>query len=129
MENMFESGGETIAKPKRNLTELTSDTFLKLEEGEEIEVRVAWHTMSTSANYEREVNRFTLEVVDSEKYERGKHLIWESTSSGAYNLARIFHDSLDNVEITKEGVVESDFRKSYVIKRDSERIYTIFSIA
>jgi len=114
---------------KRNLTELTTDTFLKLEEGQEIEVRVAWCERATSTNYEREVNRFTLEVVESETYTKGDVVIWESTSSGSYNLYRAFHDSLDNVELTKEGVVESDFRKSYVIKRDTDRLYTVFSIA
>jgi len=129
MGQQFGVGGEILTKAKRDLTELTSDTFLKLEEGEEIEVRVAWHTMSTSSNYEREVNRFTLEVVDSEKYAKGKQIIWESTSSGSYNLARTFHASLDDVELTKDGIVMTDFRKSYVIKRDSERIYTVFSIA
>ena len=118
-----------MTKDKRERTELTSDTFLKLEEGQEIEVKVETHTISTSANYDREVNRFQLLVVDSEKYGKGEVIIWESTSSGSYNLARNFHDECDNVEITKEGVTESNFRKSYVIKRDSERVYTVFTIA
>jgi len=121
-------GGETLTK-KRELKELTSDTFLKLEEGEEIEVKVAHFEKGISNNYDREVNRFSLEVVDGERYEKGSIIIWESTSSGAYNLARTYAKTLDNVEIAEDGTILSDFRKSYVIKRDSERLYTVFSIA
>jgi len=122
-----------MSKSKRDLIELTSDTFLKLEEGEEIEVKVAKHTLATSNNFGREVNRFALEVVNAEEtnthLEKGNVIIWESTSSGSYNLARAFNNSLDDVEIAEDGTVLSDFRKSYVIKRDSERVYTVFAIA
>lgn len=130
MENMVEIGGEKIAKkPERKLTELTQDKFLKLEEGEEIEVRVLSHILSASNNYGREVNRFELEVVyyDAPYLKKGDKVVWESTSSGSYILARNFAER-ERAEIGENGSPLDGFRQSYVIKRDTERLYTVFAV-